>query len=251
MKRLVIFTCTILACSIANAQTETINWYVDNENYATTTCEIGGDIDLPITPHKKGYTFQGWKPEIQFIEYIISDGAHAINTGINNIFYPIIETKFQMLGVGDIDWFGSNITNWNFANNGNIPYIRYGQSGSSPVSFSSGYSAKDLNFSSEPHTLRYGFYGDYYNIPIFVDDVLIATLSVSSFSNSSSNILISGCRGAAYAKWYSFKIWNYDNTLLFDGRPAIDKYGRAGIYDGVTGNFYIGIGFTAGPITNE
>ena len=59
MKRFLILF-AIFFCANSFADTETINWYVDNQTY-TTTCEIGGDINLPETPYKKGYTFQGWK----------------------------------------------------------------------------------------------------------------------------------------------------------------------------------------------
>lgn len=43
------------------AQTETTEWWVNGEVYATTSCEIGGDISVPEPPQKKGYTFQGWE----------------------------------------------------------------------------------------------------------------------------------------------------------------------------------------------
>ena len=42
------------------ADTETINWYVDDSVYTATTCEIGGDITLPAAPPKRGYNFTGW-----------------------------------------------------------------------------------------------------------------------------------------------------------------------------------------------
>ena len=44
------------------AQTETTEWWVNGEVYATTSCETGGDISTPPqNPTKKGHTFQGWE----------------------------------------------------------------------------------------------------------------------------------------------------------------------------------------------
>ena len=253
MKRFVLIMLSIFTCAIACSATETINWYANGQIYATTTCEIGGDIELPVSPYKKGYIFQGWENAIQYVEYIISDASHYIDTGVKDFYYPIIETKFQMLARGDIDWFGNAITNYNFNNEANIPYIRYGSDGSSTVYFIDGHSVKDLNFYSEAHTLKYGYNGIYVTVPMYVDGILIANIDTSNanFSNSNSSIKISGVRRPAYAKWYNFKIWNYDGTLLFDGRPAIDRFGNIGIYDTVGQNLHVGIGFTAGPVIDE
>ena len=42
------------------ADTETINWYVDGSVYNTSTCQSGGDVNLPTQPTKRGHTFAGW-----------------------------------------------------------------------------------------------------------------------------------------------------------------------------------------------
>lgn len=67
---------------VAHAATETINWFVDGGVYATTTCETGGDIALPTTPTKYGYTFHGWDAYIP-LEYIESTGDQQIITDIS------------------------------------------------------------------------------------------------------------------------------------------------------------------------
>lgn len=47
------------------AQTETTEWWVNGEIYATTSCETGGDISTPPqNPTKKGHTFQGWETAV-------------------------------------------------------------------------------------------------------------------------------------------------------------------------------------------
>ena len=37
-----------------------MDWYVDGDSYAQTTCEIGGGVTLPTEPTKYGYDFIGW-----------------------------------------------------------------------------------------------------------------------------------------------------------------------------------------------
>ena len=62
MKRFVLIMLSIFTCAIATAATETTEWYVGANLYATTSCETGGDISTPPqNPTKKGYTFQGWE----------------------------------------------------------------------------------------------------------------------------------------------------------------------------------------------
>ena len=60
MKRFFILL-SIFFCSVAVAETITINWGVDNKPYTITTCEIGGDVILPTSPTKRGHVFKGWK----------------------------------------------------------------------------------------------------------------------------------------------------------------------------------------------
>ncbi len=67
---------------ISLADTETVKWYVDNSLYDTTTCQTGGDINLPTAPTKYGYTFTGW-----------TDGTYnlsTLNTSTNGeVYYAI------------------------------------------------------------------------------------------------------------------------------------------------------------------
>ena len=54
--------CALLMCRASLAQTESTEWYVGANLYATTSCETGGDISTPPqNPTKKGHTFQGWE----------------------------------------------------------------------------------------------------------------------------------------------------------------------------------------------
>ena len=63
MKRLLVLF-GILISTVCYADTETTNWYVNGELYDTTSCQSGGNINVPTAPSKRGYTFQGWEPAI-------------------------------------------------------------------------------------------------------------------------------------------------------------------------------------------
>ncbi len=80
MKKFLILL-SMLFCGTAYAQTETLNWYIGDDVYATTTCESGNDILLPTTPTKRGYTFKGWASSYIPIEYLESTGTQYIDTG--------------------------------------------------------------------------------------------------------------------------------------------------------------------------
>lgn len=63
MKRFIVLL-SFLFCFVSYAQTETTKWYVNGELYATTSCESGGDIDVPTSPENFGYNFEGWESAI-------------------------------------------------------------------------------------------------------------------------------------------------------------------------------------------
>ena len=104
MKRLfVIFV--ILICTICRGENFNLNWYVDGNTYAQTTCTTGGDINLPAAPIKRGYTFNGWKYYIT-IEYLESTGTQYINTGV--IFNgPNAEVVLKFAPVNNVNHNGA------------------------------------------------------------------------------------------------------------------------------------------------
>ena len=46
--------------SVDQCKTITLNYYVENKSYATTSCTINGLVNLPPDPVREGYTFKGW-----------------------------------------------------------------------------------------------------------------------------------------------------------------------------------------------
>ncbi len=85
MRRFVLTLTGIFIFTGVGAQTETTTWYIDTEIYNTTTCESGGDINVPATPTKYGYTFQGWQPAV----YDMS----TLDTSIGGTSYTYDNTK--------------------------------------------------------------------------------------------------------------------------------------------------------------
>ena len=81
MKRFIFLLTAIFICTIARSDEITINWLnTDRTINHTTTCTIGGDVILPQTPYKYGYTFNGWAVNYIPIEYLESTGTQYIDT---------------------------------------------------------------------------------------------------------------------------------------------------------------------------
>lgn len=60
MKKLLVGLLVMFVC-VASATTVNLNWLVDGNTYAQTSCETGGNLILPSAPPAKyGYTFRGW-----------------------------------------------------------------------------------------------------------------------------------------------------------------------------------------------
>ena len=257
MKRIGIFLLMIIFCESIRADTIDIVWLNNGLQYDTSTCTIGGDLILPTPPTKRGYTFTGWEFALPYVpvEYIDSNSG-TIDTKINGnkYTYPIIETKFQMLQSGDLDWFGTTDQriNWNYETGGTT-YFRYGSTSSSPVYYQHGYGPYIFNFRSDPHTLKLGGNTLMGTNAIYVDNILVATLgsSIPNFSGSSGNILIGGVRNFPLSRWYSFKISDESGNILFNGIPVRENTGRAGMFDTVSSTFFCGNTFTAGPDITE
>ena len=80
MQKILFLICVCIGVmGAAHGDTETLTWYVGNDLYDTTTCTIGGDINLPTAPTKRGYTFAGWMSGI----YDMS----TLNTSTNGTAY--------------------------------------------------------------------------------------------------------------------------------------------------------------------
>ena len=247
MKRLFIIF-GILICFIARADTEIINWYVDGNSYATTTCQTGDDIILPTIPTKYGYTFQGWARYIP-LEYIESTGTQWIDTGI--IVNHSTEAEIEFADKKDSNpLFLVSTGSWYSKNFGIIinDYIRFYMNCDGLTTYAR---VSGVSISGNIKLLLTG---------IFLNDKRLS-LSMGSIPSSSAftttysiPIFLMNDNGApryfsAYKLKY-FKLWQ-DDTLVRDMIPVLDYNGIPCMYDKISQQFFYNQGtgnFIAGPV---
>jgi hypothetical protein len=255
MKRFLILL-SLLFCSTSFAATETINWYVDGTSYATTTCQTGGDIILPNTPYKYGYTFQGWNGYTP-IEYLETVGSPYIDTEVipnssMEIYYKIqidydINSNDPLIGSrsawydGFVFIIGRNqiIVDW------------FETSESQRWLFSCITSSKDIYEISIKNSIA----------TIKQNNIVIGTHSFTPKGSTPYSILLNAVNSingtiepsSSTKKIYHFKLYN-NNVLVRDFIPVLDPYGTPCMYDKVTQQFFYNQGtgnFIAGPVINQ
>ena len=98
MKKFFVFLCAFFICTITFAHT--MNWYVGDSVYDTTTCETGTNLTVPNpAPTKYGYHFVGW----HFDEIIGTGSQSGTPTPTNPIeptFKPLGNTVLRAVGTG-------------------------------------------------------------------------------------------------------------------------------------------------------
>ena len=251
-------------CVLAKAATETINWYVDDNVYATTSCQTGGDIILPTSPLKYGYTFHGWV-EYVFLEYIESTGTQYIDTGIKaNSAYTY---KFKVKRTSP---YNSNIwgvkTNSSFSANS---CIILGWTGPAQIGI---YSHEGSDTGSNPYVVDWGT--DYHTIEfnptskkLIIDgvdrwsDLENGCLTNENWSSNTYNLYLGGTNtvgsfvGGGVSTWAQYEVWNNNGVLIQNLIPAKRNSDNAvGMYDLVSGQFFTNAGtgeFIAGPVINQ
>jgi len=235
MKKLLMFIGTMFICTIAIAHT--IEWYVDNTLYQTTTCNSGDNITPPTAPVKYGYTFDRWNLFFTRLEYIESTGTQYINTG----FIPTLNTKLSMeislsnqqlnnAVVGD-DWqkqsflliLMGNYLRWHLCEGDGIDSARI-QPGTK------------LNILAENGSLK-------------VNNEIYTAPSLETYNRNLPLRLFYQQRYYSSVKIYSFKIYE-NNTLVRNFIPTKNESGVVCMYDTVTHTFFENAGtgeFVAGP----
>ena len=248
-KRIIICFAMMCFCCDAFADTINIDWIVDGQQYQTSSCTVGGDLNVPTPPEKYGYNFIGW---VSFtpIEYIETTGTQYINTGIianqdtrvmMTLMITTNTTGLYLLGAAncmqvknyatDFRYFYSPQTN-NYAivNTGqNVVYKKYTLDGNKNV-----FTEYDEN-------------GAYVNS---------VALSEQNFTCSVPLYIARG-NGIASTpipmKIYSAKIWDNDE-LVRNFIPVLDANGIACLYDLVSNEYFYNAGtgdFTPGPELTE
>ena len=247
MKKFVIGLVCIFICALAKAATETINWYVDGNTYATTTCQTGGDITLPTAPTKYGYTFHGWADSYVFLEYIESTGIQYIDTG-----YTFNTEHKLILNVKP----SNDSLAWFFGANANAGEVIIGKRDNL---YFGGLIGSGVNIF--PTSKYYNIIMDtnHTDTSLVVDDNIVFT---GSKNFNSRNILLfayipgtaEGINGVS-TQISSFKMYQKDGTLVQNLIPAKRTSDNVlGMYDTVTDTFFTNAGtgeFIAGPVINQ
>ncbi len=249
MKYFVLFLCAVFAGFSAYADNITLNWLnEDGTTNQTTTCTIGGDLNLPSNPPTKtGYNFVGWKfPDYIPIEYLQNEpSATYIDTGhIGNSLTKIIidyEPYLTPSSHNKCPIFGTT----------NL-LIRCGLSGRRFRVFSFGAGSIQSDLGTTAGDLRHKFILS--KAGVSMDDGEIQTFSNSNLAQTASSLLvfadtvsdISNCTDRVY----SLQIYQ-DDVLVHDYVPALDLDMVPGLYDKIDKVFLYNAGtgdFVAGPV---
>ena len=272
MKKLLVFGFVMFICTLANAHT--IEWYVDNTPYQTTTCSSGDNINQPTPPAKYGYTFRRWGHRYIELEYIESTGTQYIDTGL------VVPTNYKW--ELRLNTRGSNTAPyWGYANN-NVYYnatsfYSLGANGTSGIngtaltigvysgtaesSQSSFYNATvitnaDTLGGDTVHTIKCE--GNFVFTADGTSMTQVVTKTFGAFTPNGTAYLFARnvptmdaqMIAKAGVRIYSYKVWNANDVLVQDMIPAQDNDGSVGFYDTVSDSFFTNAGtgeFIAGP----
>ncbi len=242
-------------CTNAQADEITINWLNTDKTIAqTTTCTIGGDVNVPI-PTKYGYTFNGWRANYTPIEYLESTGKQWININYyanpnTKIYFDFSlsttqqDNKFIFFAGWSQLCFGFSYMNGRFYH----------------CSYDNGV-ANDLTPSNQTAELiRYRVIFDARNHveswpgitfqTKTVRNSTVANLLTTQTSREPTKLFGVPETKLSLIKLYEFKLWDNGN-LIYDMIPVLDHSGTPCMLDKVEGKFYYNAGtgqFIAGPV---
>nr|MBQ0091308.1 InlB B-repeat-containing protein [Candidatus Enterousia merdequi] len=242
---------TFINISTVYADTETLNWYIDDNIYATTTCESGSDIILPTTPTKYGYTFKGWRSYIP-IKYLANTDSQFIDTNIH------MNSNWSATIIGSFTGFGCTImgdTGSSFSN-GMFRLFPAGSSGDSAWGGTSTSTISNkMHLSNNINTLH--------TITIDKYRIVVDNQETNFFSPpygetvSNKNFRLfrtGGSYDRCISRIHSFYIKDNSDNLIMDLIPVLDENGIPCMFDQVEGKFYYNAGtgdFIAGPVIDE
>lgn len=250
MKRFVLILYTIFLSMAAIAQTINIDWKVGNNIYSQSTCEYGGDLNVPTAPTKYGYTFQGWASYTP-IEYLESTGTQWIDPHITLNFFLKFELdsalddkdKVKIFGVGGGCTGDASIR----ANGPGSIFTFY-------LSYNGQLQPCRTIVDTEKHKIIL----DIYNGKVQIDNCSLDINSIYPIEDTDRKIYIgaySRCGSVSLGegwigKYYGVKFYR-KNILIRDLIPVLDGKGTPCMFDKVESKFYYNQGmgdFIAGPV---
>ena len=253
MKRFFVFLFAVFVCTDLIAYT--INWYIGNDVYHTTTCEGGEDITPPTAPEKYGYTFKGWK-DVSPVEYIANTGTQYINTGIKPNDTLVINVTLMFKSYCSIFGARTSETHSLFAG--------YDANAGLFLDYGSGYQLGRIAYfgNIDFGTVYRLSYGNKYiknldTSDFFVSDARVTfspiNLNLYLFSLNSNGSAGGTEKGTEILRIYDVQIYDH-NVLVRNFMPVVDKNGVACMFDTVENRLYYNVGkgnFVAGPIIGE
>ena len=249
MKR-ILFLIFIMCTGAVFATTYTSTWYnEDGTVYDTSTCQSGGDITLPTTPTKYGYTFIGWEKIYTPIEYIENNGNMTINTGIivgdNTVTFSADLQPVSGFNDGNMGLFQCGNDGVNFGGSASIGVYQNKWGMLLP--------GKDFNLFTDVTANRIQFDFTVDNSSASVTGDLNKTTISDNYAYGEqwrSNDCHMIAKNSLKIKLYSAKMY-INNTLVRDMIPVLDPDGVPCMYDKVSDQFFYNAGtgsFIAGPV---
>ena len=237
MKRILLFP--LFFISIAYANTINIDWFVDGSSYNQSSCEYGGDLNIPPAPEKYGYDFVGWDSSAYTpISYLRSTGTQYIDTGFT--FDDNIKVLFKA------NWGNRTIGPYPVFGNGNNNSL----GGTSVTLMGKWYDSSVKLVSNTDYTIEMQLYkGDAYTK---INDVLVAQntrTDTNDFHVYLFAYFYSGTITKDTVRFYYFQMYQND-ILVRDLIPVIDSNGVPCMWDKASKQFFYNQGtgdFIAGP----
>ena len=245
-------------CTIARSDEITINWMnTDKTIDHTTTCTIGGDVNVPI-PTKYGYTFNGWVANYTPIEYLESTGTQWID--INYYANPNTKIHFDFaLSTKQQDnrfiFYGGwvKLCFGLLYKNGRFYHCSYDDGGTNDLA-PSNQTAELVRyrviFDARNHVESWP--GITFQTKT-VRNSTVADLLTTQTSNETIKLFGVPENKLSLIKLYEFKLWD-NGILIYDMIPVLDSNNVPCMYDRVEGRFYYNAGtgqFIAGPVIGE
>lgn len=255
MKRILLFLSALFIATTAIAHT--INWYVDENIFHTTTCESGENVTPPTAPEKYGYTFQGWVDATP-VEYIANTGVQYIDIGVLPTDTLILNVTLMFETYGYI--FGARTSE------AHSMFAGFDVNAGLFLDYGSGYKLGRIAYLEkiQLNSIYRLSYGNRYIKNLNTGDFFVSESPVSftpinlhlylfTLNNNNKASVDTTDKKVKMIRLYDMQIFN-NNTLIRDFIPVLDKNGVPCMYDKVERKFYYNAGggdFIAGPIVGE
>lgn len=242
MKKLLVGLSLIFISTIAHGDTFNQYWYNESDLYAQTSCQTGGDINLPATaPTKYGYDFIGWeKLPYTPLQYIESTGTQWIDTGV----IPTLDMRIKYVFSG-----------FNFTSNENRILWGSRTSGTYQTSTNQFYAGCSEGYAGCWYysATQQKHLGDFSSGTRYTYDVT----NDSNVTDSVQSIYLFALNNNGTAvpnpdwRLYSLKIYSASGAMIRDFIPVLSPGGAPCMLDKVSGQFFYNQGtgdFIAGPV---